>query len=222
MLESDSFLSRICELYPPPENPNTLFSDDDIINFEKALGIELPADYYGFLKVYGFGSFSEYFYINNPFIENGTEIFISDNSCQKENYAFLTNTFNEKINGKPAFVDCKFVNGQLKVIAGNPELTETIRTERIDDYTRNRIIVFGDNFPYGFYPDEEGGLIFIGHTDDEDFFYRYYGGKYSIVMYNSDYYEFDMTFTEFVYNYLTAKIKLPMMSDETDWEFIPF
>lgn len=217
-----NFLSLICELYPPPENPNTLFSDDDIINFEKALGTELPADYYEFLKMYGFGSFSDYFYINNPFIENGTEIFIAENNQQKENYTFLERNVNEKINGKLTFVDCRFVNGKLEVVAGNPELAETMRTEKIDDYTRSKIIAFGDHSPYGFYPDEPDGLIFIGHTDDDDFFYRYSDGKYSIVKYDSDYYEFDMTFTEFVYGYLTAKIKLPMMNDDTEWEFIPY
>lgn len=218
----NNFLSLICELYPPPESPNAPFSDDDIINFEKALGTELPSDYYEFLKMYGFGSFSDYFYINNPFIENGTEIFIAENKQQKEYNAFLKSSFSEKINGKPTFVDCRFVNGQLEVVAGNPELTETMRTEKIDDYTRSRIIALGYNFPYSFYPDKPDGLIFIGHTDDDDFFYRYSDGKYSIVKYDSEYYEFDMTFTEFVYGYLTAKIKLPMMNDDTEWEFIPY
>lgn len=222
MIKSESYVKSLCKRYPPPEKSNTLFSDDDIINFEKALGIELPSDYYEFLKVYGFGSFSDYFYINNPFIENGTEIFIAENNYQKENYAFLECNVSEKINGKPTFVDCKFINGHLAVTAGNPELTETMHTEKIDSYTRSRIIAFGNHYPYGFYPDKPDGLIFIGHTDDDDFFYRCSAGKYSIVMYDSDYYEFDMTFTEFVYGYLTTKIKLPMMNDDTDWEFIPY
>ncbi len=222
MQESESFIDLICKNYPAPENSNTLFGDDDIRNFEKALGAELPSDYYEFLKVYGFGSFSDYFYISNPFIENGTEIFISENARQKEIYAFLERDVDKTINGWITFIDCRFVDGQVEVVAGNPELLETMRTEKIDGYTRSKIIAFGDHFPYAFYPDKSNGLIFIGHTDDEDFFYRYSDGKYSIVMYDCDYYEFDMTFTEFVYNYLTAKIKLPMGNEETEWEFIPF
>lgn len=217
MRKSESFLNRLCETYPPPENPNTVFSDEDIEKFEKALGTELPSDYYEFLKTYGYGCFSDYVYINNPFIENGTEIFISDNIEQKEIYAFLERDYSENDS-----IDCKFVNGQLKVVAGNPEFVETMRTEKIDDYTRSKIIAFGEHYPYSFYPEEPDGLIFVGHTDEEDFFYRYSDGKHSIVMYDCGYYEFDMTFTEFMYNYLTETIKIPMQSGDTDWEFIPW
>lgn len=220
--EFKSFVKRLTELYPPPENSNTVFGDEDIRNFEKILGTELPSDYYEFLEAYGYGSFDSYFYVNNPFIENGTEIFLSENNEQKEIYAFLERDVNETINGQITFVDCKFVNGQPEVVAGNPELAETMRTEVIDGYTRSKIKAFGNHFPYAFYPDKTDGLIFIGHTDDEDFFYRYSDGRYSIVMYDADYYEFDMTFTEFVYNYLTKKIRLPMQNDDTDWKFIHF
>lgn len=97
-----------------------------------------------------------------------------------------------------------------------------MRMEKTDAYTRSKIIKFGDHFPYKFYPEKTDGLIFIGYTDDEDFFYRYSGGRESIVIYSSDYYEFDMSFTEFVYSYLTKKIKLPMSNDETEWEFISY
>ncbi len=219
MRQAESFLSKICVLYPPPEKVNTVFGEDDIKSFENILGTELPSDYYEFLKIYGFGSFSDYFYINNPFVENGTEIFISENAGQKEIYDFLDRDNRKDIHN---CLDCKFVNGQVKVFSGNPALVEYMRTEVIDDYTRSKIIAFGDHYSYAFYPDEPDGLIFLGHTDDMDFFYRYSDGKQSIVVYDEYYYEFDMTFTEFVYNYLTAKIKLPMWNDETDWEFVSY
>lgn len=217
MRQAESFLGRICELYPPPEKVNTVFSESDIKRFENILGTELPSDYYELLKTYGYGSFSDYFYINNPFVENGTEIFISDNAKQKEIYDFLELDYDIYYH-----VECKFVDGQVKVLSGNPELLETMRIEVIDDYTRSKIIAFGEHYPYTFYPDEPDGLIFLGHTDDLDFFYRCSDGKQSIVVYDEGYYEFDMTFTEFVYNYLTAKIKLPMWNDETEWEFVPY
>lgn len=219
MRRAESFLNKICVLYPPPEKPDTVFGEDDIKRFEKALGTELPSDYYEFLKTYGFGSFSEYFYINNPFIENDTEAFISDNAEQKEIYDFLERDYKDNVN---CCVDCRFVNGQVKVFSGNPEFVECMRTEKIDDYTRSKIIAFGNHYPYAFYPDEPDGLIFIGYTDDVDFFYRYSDGKHRIVMMDYGCYEFDMTCTEFVYNYLMKKIKLPMQNDEADWKFVPF
>lgn len=222
MRDSESFLKFICDLYPPPEKININFSNEDINKFESALGTELPYDYYEFLKVYGYGSFSDYFYINNPFIENDTENFISENNQRKEDYNFLERNAYEKINGKLTFADCIFIDGKTVVTAGNPELVGYMRMEKTDVYTRSKIIKFGDHFPYEFYLEKNYGLIFIAYTDDEDFFYRYSGGRGSIVIYSSDYYEFDMSFTEFVYGYLTKKIKLPMSNDETEWEFISY
>lgn len=219
MRDSISLLSRICELYSPPDKPNADFTDKDILAFEKALGTELPSDYYEFLKTYGHGSFNDYFYVNYPFTENGTEDFISDNNERRENYDFLEKDAYEKINGKAVFVDCRFIDRKLTVTAGNAELAEFLHTEKIDAYTRDKIIALGDHYPYEFYP-EEGGLIFLGYTDDEEFFIRFTDGKASIVMYSDGYYEFDMSLTEFIYGYLTQTIKLPMMNEEnTDWKF---
>lgn len=220
MRTATSYVKNICKLYSPPEKPNADFDDEDIMAFEKILGVELPADYYEFLKRYGFGSFDEYFYINYPFVENGAEKFILDNNNRKTNYDYLERHFTEPINGNLAFVDCKFADGELTVIAGNPKLAVYLRTEKIDEYTRSKIIALGNHYPYIFYP-QEGGLICLGYTDDDEFFFRIMGDKTSIVMYSDGgYYEFNMSFTEFVYGYLTQTIKLPMQNeDNTKWEF---
>lgn len=219
MRNSTSFIAELCKRYPPPNKPNSDFTDKDIAEFEKALGTELPSDYYEFLKLYGYGSFNDYFYINYPFTENGAEIFISENEERKEDYDFLELDSYNGNGGVPLFVDCKFVDGELTVTAGNAELAEFLRAEKIDAYTRSKITALGDHYPYDFYP-EDGGLIFIGYTDDEEFFLRFSDGKESIVMYSEGYYEFNMSFSEFVYGYLTQKIKLPMqLEDNSEWEF---
>lgn len=219
MRDATSYVKDICKLYSPPKNPNANFDEEDIVAFEKILGVELPSDYYELLKTYGFGSFNEYFYINYPFVENGAEKFIINNNNRKTAYDYLEHIFDTPTNGKPAFVDCKFIDRELKVIGGNPELAVYLRTEKIDEYTRSKIIALGNHYPYDFYP-QEGGLICLGYTDDDEFFLKIAGHKTSIVMYSDGYYEFNMSFTEFVYGYLTQTIKLPMQNeDNTEWEF---
>lgn len=218
MIESKSFVKKINERYPAPEIPNADFTNEDISAFEKALSTELPSDYYEFLKLYGFGSFSDYFYVCYPFTENGTNNFISDLRQKKELYENLEADTCAFSSDRDTRIDCKFVDGKLVIINGEQEIVETMRTEKIDLYTRSKIIAFGNHFPYKLYPDE-GGLIFWGYTDDADFFLRYNDGKISVVILDLDYYEFDMSITEFIYEYLTRKIKIPMIGDDDNWEY---
>ena len=183
------WLAKLASKYPTPENPNNSFTDADISAFENALGTSLPEDYYAFLREYGDGTFSSYIYINYPFGDNGSEVFMDEQQQRR---------------------------------GGNADLLEFMRCENIDSFTRSKIIAFGNHYPYPFYPDE-GGLIFIGWTDDSEFFLRKTGDKFTVVMYVDNYYEFDMSFTEFLYCYMTSTIKLPMMWDEEqDWEFEPY
>lgn len=222
MLEAISFINEIQKKYPAPLNNKTRFDINDIQLFEKALGVELPSDYYDFLQVYGYGSFDDYFYILNPFIDNGTEIFIENNKQEKENYEYLEQGFwSSSINGKPAYVDCKFLDKELIISRGNEALAEFLRTEKIDEHTRSKILALGNHYPYELYP-EDGGFVYFGRTDDDSFFVRICGTKTSVVMYSDGYYEFDMSITEFIYEYLTKTMKLPMMNDEDEWSFVSY
>ncbi|MBR1824761.1 MAG: hypothetical protein IJ779_11110, partial [Ruminococcus sp.] len=163
--------------------------------------------------------FSDYIYINYPFDGNGFEVFMEEQQQRRENYDYLEADNKIPMDGRQTFLDCRFVNGEPVVTGGNADLLEFMRCEKIDSFTRSKIIAFGNHFPYPFYPDE-GGLIFIGWTDDREFFLRKTGKKFTIVMYDLDYYEFDMSFTEFLYCFMTMTIKLPMMWDEEhDWQF---
>ena len=216
------WLNKLIEKYPTPDNPNNHFTDEDIAAFEKALGTSLPADYYAFLKAYGYGTFGSYIYINYPFNENDAQIFIDEQEQREENYKSLESDYTEMPNGKPVYLDCKFNNGEPEVTGGNADLLEFMRCEEIDSFTRSKIIAFGNHYPYPFYP-KDGGLIFIGWTDDEEFFLRKTGDKFTVVTYDCGYYEFDMSFTEFLYNFMTMTLKLPMMWDEMpEWEFEPY
>ncbi len=216
------WLNKLIEKYPPPENPNNNFNDEDIAAFEKALGTSLPADYYAFLRTYGFDTFDSYIYINYPFTQNGAEDFIAEHKQREEIYKHLESNFAELPNGQSAHIDCRFNNGEPEVTDGNPDLLEFMRCEKIDSFTRSKIIAFGNHFPYPFYP-EEGGLLFIGWSDDDEFFLRKTGNTFTVSMYGDYYYEFDMSFTEFLYCYMTMTIKLPMMWDEVqEWEFEPY
>lgn len=225
MTEQRNFTNEIAKLYPPPEKPSRTFTPEDVSALENALGIEFPSDYIDFLKLYGHGSFENYVYINYPFGENAPENFIAETERRRENYRMLEKTRIEAETfpgDKPVlWVDCIFQGGELAVTGGNPDMAVYLRTERIDKRTRSRIIALGDHFPYKFYP-EKGGLIFMGYTDDDEFFIRYSEEKMSVVLYGDLYYEFDMSFTEFLYEYLTEGLKLPMFGGNTEWTFIPY
>ena len=165
------WLNKLIEKYPPPENPNNNFNDEDIAAFEKALGTSLPADFYAFLHAYGYGTFSSYIYINYPFTQNGSEIFMEEQQQRNENYNYLEADYEVPMNVRQTFLDCRFIDGEPAVTSGNPDLLEFMRCEKIDSFTRSKIIAFGNHFPYPFYP-EEGGLLFIGWSDDDDSAHR--------------------------------------------------
>ena len=218
MKENHKFLELLLQAFPPPESPEPEFSDADIQALENEFGTALPEDYYAFLRAYGDGTFSTYFYVNHPFAES-TETLAETNQQRKENYALLESDYFSDV----YIIDGRFQNQEFTVTKGNPELAEFLRTEKIDAFTRSKIIALGNHYPYPFYPERKDGLIFWGYTDDEEFFLRKNQDRISIVLYDCGYYEFDMSMTEFIYYWLTNQIRLPMQAEEPiDWEFIPF
>lgn len=210
------YLEKLFTKYPAPKESNIHFTDEDIRSFEEQIGIHLPEDYYAFLRAYGYGSFSDYFYIWHPFAAaHPAEAFLAETRRCAENYAMLEEPFLSD------GVDGEFVDGEFVQIRGKAELAEFLRVEEIDAHTRSKILFLGDHYPYDFYP-EEGGLLYFGRTDEEEFFLRMDCGKQTIVMYSDGYYEFDMTVTEFIYEYLTCSIRIPMGHEEDGWEFVAY
>lgn len=213
-----SFVDEIQKKYPAPPECEMHFDENDILRVEKELGLELPSDFYDYLKIYGNGCFDEYFYIWDPFGENGTKGFLECTALAKDTYNDLEKDLMEP---RPVYVDCKFSNGEVVVLKGDPKYVEFLRTEKIDEHTRSKILAFGDHYPYDFYP-QENGLLCFGRTDDHEFFVRIHDRKTSIVMYSYGYYEFDMGITEFIYEFLTATMQLPMQGTNTEWHFVPY
>ena len=76
-----------------------------------------------------------------------------------------------------------------------------------DDEIRSKLIKCGTGYPYHFYKNGTG-LIYWGRTDDCNFFWNYYSDKYSVVAYcDNDFYEFNMSFSEFLFYFLDGEIK---------------
>lgn len=90
MFDAFSFVNELKNLYPAPSENKVQFGANDIQSFEKEFGAELPSDYYDFLLTYGAGSFNEYFYVWDPFMDNGIKAFTDCNNQAKENYKMIT------------------------------------------------------------------------------------------------------------------------------------
>ena len=224
MFAAPSYVAQIEKKYPAPPACRMHFDENDIQRFEKELGLSLPSDFYDYLKIYGNGSFDDYFYIWCPFWESGTKGFLSYTTQAEENYHYLEKSNQDFIQarGFSPQLDCRFADDALVVVNGNPQNATFLRTEKIDRYTRSKILAFGDHYPYDFYPNKNGLLCF-GRTDDDDFFVRIHGTRTSIVLFSEGYYEFDMGITEFIYGFLTQTIQLPMQNENnTDWNFVPY
>ena len=216
MYNTESFVKQLTEKYPPHQGNKTHFDIKNIENFESELGTELPSDFYDFLLAYGSGSFNDFFFVWHPFTEGGADEFFQNNKQAEENYKFLENSLDASWR-----VDCCFSDNKLITLNGDKKFTETLRTEQIDAHTRSKIMALGNHYPYHFFP-EKDGMVYWGRTDDDDFFLRIRDEKNSIIMYSDGYYEFDMGITEFIYEYLTGTIRLPMMHNETGWDFISY
>lgn len=89
MFAAPSYVAQIEKKYPAPPACRMYFDENDIQRFEKELGLSLPSDFYDYLKIYGNGSFDDYFYIWCPFWESGTKGFLSYTTQAEENYHYL-------------------------------------------------------------------------------------------------------------------------------------
>ena len=220
MFTAPSYVDQIQQKYPAPPEGALHFDEKDIQRVEQELGLELPSDFYDYLKIYGNGSFDQYFYIWDPFFwENGIDGFLECTVQARETYTGLEKNMIEHY--PSSYVDCRFSGDEIVVLNGSPKLVEFLRTEQISEHTRSKLLALGDHYPYDFYP-QKNGLLCFGRTDDDEFFVRIHDRKTSIVMYSSGYYEFDMGITEFIYEFLTATIQLPMKSDNIEWHFVPY
>lgn len=66
----------------------------------------------------------------------------------------------------------------------------------------------GEGYPFNFYPEENGILPWAQCDNGTVFYWRFYKDKITILVYGEsyDFYEFDMSTTEFLYKLITKQI----------------
>lgn len=90
MFIAKSYIDKIQKKYPSLLEGELHFNENDIRCVERGLGLELHSDYCNYLKLYGNGSFDEYFYIWHPFFrEKGIKGFLDCTTQAEENYRSL-------------------------------------------------------------------------------------------------------------------------------------
>lgn len=170
--------------------------------FEQRLGRLLPDDYYEFLNAFGHANFGDYLTVVDPFIPNGIESYFEDFDFYKHWYYDAKSTLD--IGAKAV----KDENGDMKIIGDPNNLLNNID---FDEKKRNnmvydKLLCIGFGYPYDFLKNDSG-LVFWGETDDCQFYWNFNGSDYTIVVFCDDeYYEYDMSFSEFLYHYLNGNI----------------
>lgn len=182
--ERNNFVEKLIKEFTPPENPRYTVNDEIRAEAESRLGAKLPEDYYDFINAYGFGSFGTYVKVDNLFQPNG-----------------MTDYFN-------------WLDTLYEMREEFPENYEDydemdISFSKFDESIRSKILMCGWGYPYGLYEDGEG-LIYWGRTDDLDFYWNFKDGGHTVIAYMDDdcFLEFDMSFSEFLYNFLSGKMSI--------------
>ena len=169
---------------------------------EQRLGKTLPDDYYEFLNSFGHASFGEYLTVTDPFIPDGIEEYFSESDFFKEWYydaRAMTDTNAKAVKDK---------NGKMKVSGEPAELLTYAGFDEnnCNDNVYSKLLCIGMGYPYDFL-NNGSGLVFWGETDDCQFYWNFSGDDYTVVAFCDDlYYEYDMSFSEFLYHYLNGNI----------------
>lgn len=198
----NNYVVKLSEKYAPPQNQQGTVTDNVKTDFEKELGTALPDDYYDYINTFGDGSFSEYVRITYPFVSDeyfeesreNSDIY-NDIKKMRKTYAAGDSVASFDENGD--IIIEKEYNDEFKRNVFIPDNKDI----------RSKIVRFGFGFPFDFYKNGNG-LVYFGHTDDHNFFWNFYDDNYTIVMYgdSDDFYEYDMSFSEFVYYFLNGDL----------------
>ncbi len=99
-------------------------------------------------------------------------------------------------------------NGNLKITSDPDNVFEDLDFNEIkqNDTIYSKLICMGFGFPYDFYKNGSG-LVLWGGDDDCQFYWNFSDSDYTIVIYSDDeYFEYDMSFSECLYHYLNGNI----------------
>ncbi|MBQ8176228.1 MAG: hypothetical protein IJ035_04210 [Oscillospiraceae bacterium] len=211
--EKANFVDKLVQEYNPPQNPKWVVDNDVKAAVESRLGAELPKDYYDYINAFGYGSFSYYVKVFNFFRTDGVDEYfqeIEDNNEAMNDLKKLRAMYG--MNDSAAYVENGEVISVDKGNANKGSLSDydelsNISLDVFDKNTRLKIKKYGVGYPYEFYNDGVG-LIYWGRTDDVNFFWNYYENGYTVIAYmeNNVFYEFDMSFSEFLYIFLNGEM----------------
>ncbi len=211
--EKINFVDKLVQTYNPPQDPKCVVDNDVRVTIENRLDATLPEDYYDYINAFGNGSFSSYVKVFNFFRTDGVDEYFQE---VEENKGVIDDLkkiramygMNDSVvcveNGEVVSVDKRNTNeGSL---SGFDELSN-ISLDVFNESTQLKIKKYGVGYPYEFYNDGVG-LIYWGRTDDVNFYWNYYKNGYTIIVYmeNNIFYEFDMSFSEFLYNFLNGEM----------------
>lgn len=211
--EKINFVDKLVQKYDPPHDPKCVVDNDVRAAVENRLGAALPEDYYDYINAFGYGSFSNYVKVFNFFRTDGVDEYFSEIEDNKEAIDDLKKLramygMNDSVvyveNGEVVSVDKKNTN---KGSLSDYDELSSISLDIFPEKTQLKIKKYGIGYPYEFYNDGVG-LIYWGHTDDVNFFWNYYENGYTVIVYLEDnvFYEFDMSFSEFLYNFLNGEM----------------
>lgn len=197
-----SYVKELKEEFNKSGTPKYVVDEKVKSDFEQRLGRTLPDDYYDFLNSFGHACFSDYMIVADPFIPNGIEYYFDEYDLMKNSYYDGKSIYDS--NAKAV----KDENGNLKVLSDSDNVFQNIDFGEIkqNDTVYGKLLCMGFGFPYDFYKNGSG-LILWGDNDDCQFYWNFSDNSYTIVAYCDDeYYEYDMTFSEFLYHYLNDNI----------------
>ena len=201
--ENNNYTQKLASEYYPDKTPKYIVNDEIKTEIENRLGTQLPDDYYDFINNFGYGSFNYYVKVFNFFRMNGIEDYFQETQDNKEIMQEL-----KDMKSQLGFDDVISVveNGKIISKTQSSDLRD-VSIDNFDEEVRKKIIKCGIGYPYEFYSNGSG-LIYWGSTDDHNFFWNYNNDIFTVVLYEDDggFYEFDMSCTEFLYNFLHEKI----------------
>lgn len=204
-----SYVDELIKMFGISGTPEYTVDDTVKKEFEQRLGKTLPDDYYEFLNAFGYAIFSDYLTVTDPFVPDGIESYFEEYDFNKYWYYDAKSIFDS---GAKAVKD---ENGSLKIISDPYNLFPNINldSKKRNDTVYDKLLCIGFGYPYDFF-ENDSGLVFWGYTDDCQFYWNFSGDDYTVVVYCDDeYYEYDMSFSEFLYHYLNGNI--------IDFEFDP-
>lgn len=194
-----SYVDLLIDKYNPPSNPKCVVDYDVKGIVESRLGVCLPEDYYEYINAFGYGSFDNYVKVVNFFHKDGIDEYFQE-SLDNEEIMTDLKEMQDSFGMKDVII--KIENGI--VVSGGEN---HISLNCYDDEIKLKLMSCGTGYPYHFYKNGTG-LIYWGRTDDCNFFWNYYLDGYSVIAYcDNDFYEFNMSLSEFLYYFLDCKMK---------------